>query len=70
VLEPKVGAKLSNWTQYATPNKAAYPYITPEDFKNPAIYPEKSYMPKIQFIKDLGNGNKMYDQIWTMVKTR
>jgi spermidine/putrescine transport system substrate-binding protein len=70
VLEPKVGAKLSNWTQYATPNKAAYPYITPEDFKNPAIYPAESYMPKIQFIKDLGNGNKMYDQIWTMVKTR
>ncbi|MEZ7197379.1 polyamine ABC transporter substrate-binding protein [Pseudodesulfovibrio karagichevae] len=70
VLEPKVGAKLSNWTQYATPNEAAYPYITPEDFKNPAIYPEKSYMPKIQFIKDLGTDNKMYDQIWTMVKTR
>ncbi len=70
VLEPKVGAKLSNWTQYATPNKAAYPYITPEDFKNPAIYPDKAYMPSIQFIKDLGNDNKMYDQIWTMVKTR
>ncbi len=70
VLEPKIGAKLSNWTQYATPNKAAYPYITPEDFKNPAIYPDDAYMPSLQFIEDLGNDNKMYDQIWTMVKTR
>lgn len=70
VLNPKVGAKLSNWTQYATPNKAAYPYITPEDFKNPAIYPDKEYMSSIQFIKDLGTGNKIYDQIWTMVKSR
>ncbi|MCJ2165060.1 MULTISPECIES: spermidine/putrescine ABC transporter substrate-binding protein [unclassified Pseudodesulfovibrio] len=70
VLKPEVGAKLSNWTQYATPNKAAFPLITPEDFKNQAIYPEEAYMSKLQFIQDLGNDNKMYDQIWTMVKTR
>jgi len=70
VLDPEVGAYLSNWTQYATPNEAALPYITPEDLKNPAIYPSKEYMSKLQFLKDLGDDNKLYDQIWTMIKTR
>jgi spermidine/putrescine transport system substrate-binding protein len=31
ILEPKVGAELSNYNRYATPNQASLPFILPED---------------------------------------
>lgn len=70
VLDAKNGAKLSNWTQYATPNKAAKEFVAAEDLKNPAIYPSAETMSKLQFINDLGKNNQYYDELWTMIKTR
>lgn len=70
VLDAKTGAALSNWTQYPTPNKAAMAFINPEDLKNPAIYPSDAYMKKLQFLRDLGKDTRLYDELWTMIKTR
>jgi len=70
VLDPKNGAELSNWTQYATPNKASKEFITPDDLKNPAIYPSEETMKTLEFITDLGKNNRYYDELWTMIKTR
>ncbi len=70
ILDAKVGAGLSNWTRYPSPNEASKPFITPEDLKNEAIYPKAEYMEKLQFINDLGDDARIYDEIWTMIKTR
>jgi len=70
VLEAKTGAVLSNWTQYPTPNGAAMEFITPADRENPAIYPPAEYMDKLQLLRDLGKENRIYDELWTMIKTR
>ena len=70
VLDAKAGAHLSNWTQYPTPNAAAMEFITPEDLTNPAIYPPAEYMSKLHLLRDLGKDNRIYDEIWTMIKTR
>lgn len=70
VLDANNGAALSNWTQYATPNKAAKEFITPEDLNNPAIYPSEETMKTLEFITDLGKDNRYYDELWTMIKTR
>ena len=70
VLDAKNGATLSNWTQYATPNKAAKEFITPDDLSNPAIYPSEETMKTLEFITDLGKKNRYYDELWTMIKTR
>jgi spermidine/putrescine transport system substrate-binding protein len=70
VLDAKNGATLSNWTQYATPNKAAKEFITPADLTNPAIYPSDETMKTLEFINDLGKNNRYYDELWTMIKTR
>lgn len=70
ILDAKVGAGLSNWTRYPSPNDAAKPFITPEDLQNEAIYPKDEYMGKLQFINDLGDGARIYDEMWTMIKTR
>jgi spermidine/putrescine transport system substrate-binding protein len=70
ILDAKVGAKLSNFNQYATPNKASKPMIKPEDLKNPAIYPPPTIMKKLEYLNDLGPHNRLYDEVWTFVKSK
>lgn len=70
VLEARVGARLSNFLQYATPNAAAKPFIKPEDLKNPAIYPPPDVMAKLEFLEDLGAKTRLYDEAWTQVKAK
>jgi spermidine/putrescine transport system substrate-binding protein len=70
VLEPEVGASLSNYNQYATPNEAAIPFITPEDLKNPGIWPTPEIMKTLHFVKDLGINNKIVDEAWTRTKSQ
>jgi spermidine/putrescine transport system substrate-binding protein len=69
ILEPEVGAELSNYNQYATPNQAAEAFITPEDLKNPGIYPTPAIMKKLHFTKDLGKENRIMDEAWTRAKS-
>lgn len=69
LLEAEVGAELSNYNQYATPNAAAEPFITPEDLKNPGIYPTPAIMQKLHFTKDLGKENRIMDEAWTRAKS-
>jgi spermidine/putrescine transport system substrate-binding protein len=70
ILDAKVGARLSNFNQYATPNKAALEFIAPEDLKNTAIYPSEETMKKLEFVKDLGAKNAWYDELWTSIKSK
>lgn len=69
ILEPEIGARLSNYNQYATPNEAAKAFITPEDLANPAIYPPDEMMAKLEFINDVGADTELYDEIWTQLKS-
>ncbi|MEJ2639552.1 MAG: spermidine/putrescine ABC transporter substrate-binding protein [Desulfosarcinaceae bacterium] len=69
ILEAKVGADLSNYNQFATPNEASMPFITPEDVKNPGIYPTPEIMKTLFFTKDLGKDNRLIDEAWTRVKS-
>ena len=39
ILEPKVGAALTNFVSYGSPNKAAEPFINKDILDNPLIYP-------------------------------
>lgn len=70
ILEPKVGAQLSNYIQFATPNKASIPFIDPECLANPVIYPTPEVEAKLEYIEDLGNFSKVYGELWKMIKTR
>jgi spermidine/putrescine transport system substrate-binding protein len=69
-LEPKIGAEISNFTQFSTPNAAARKLIKPELLNNPAIYPPPETMEKLEFLKDLGKDSRLYDQIWTQIKSK
>ena len=39
ILEPKVGAALTNFVSYGSPNKAAEPFIDKDDPRQPAHLP-------------------------------
>jgi len=69
MLDAKVGARLSNFNQYASPNRAAREFISPEDLANSAIYPPEEMMGKLEFIVDVGDSSRLYDEIWTQVKS-
>lgn len=70
ILDPRIGAKISNFNQYATPNKAALELVNPEDRKNPVIYPPPEVMNKLEFVKDLGPWTKRYDELWNSIKSK
>jgi spermidine/putrescine transport system substrate-binding protein len=70
LLDGAVGARISNFTQFGTPNKAARPFIRPADLRNPAIYPSPEMMAKLEFLEDLGARTRLYDEIWTYIKSK
>jgi len=70
ILDARIGAQLSNFTQFATPNKAARPFIRPEDLKNPAIYPLPEVMARLEFLEDIGANMRLYDEIWLQIKEK
>lgn len=70
ILRPEIGARLSDFNKYATPNKAALPLISRDDFRNPAIYPPPELVKKLQFTQDLGRKLRLYDEIWTQIKAK
>lgn len=70
LLEPKVSAQLATYNNCATPNAAAREFIAGEDLKNPYMYPEGDIRDSLEYIKDLGPANRLYEEAWTMIKTR
>ncbi len=70
ILDGKIGAQLSGFTQFASPNQAALPFIPEADLKNPAIYPPPEVRAKLEFLEDLGGKARLYDEIWTQIKAK
>jgi spermidine/putrescine transport system substrate-binding protein len=70
ILDAKVGAQLSGFTQFATPNKSALAFVKPEDLNNRAIYPPEEVKAKLEFLHDLGAQTRLYDEVWTQVKSK
>jgi spermidine/putrescine transport system substrate-binding protein len=69
-LDPAVAARISNFTQFGTPNLTARANIQPALLNNPAIYPPPDVMAKLEFLSDLGPNLRLYDEVWTQIKSR
>jgi spermidine/putrescine transport system substrate-binding protein len=70
ILEARIGAQQANFSQYASPNLASRPHIKPQDIANPAIYPPAETMQRLEFANDLGRSGRLYDEVWTAVKSK
>ncbi|MDF0556489.1 spermidine/putrescine ABC transporter substrate-binding protein [Kamptonema sp. UHCC 0994] len=70
VLQPEIGAKISNFIHFGSPNKAAIDQglIDEKDRKNPQIYPPNEIFSKLKYIEDIGKATALYDRAWTEVK--
>jgi spermidine/putrescine transport system substrate-binding protein len=68
ILKPDVGAQLSNYLEYATPNEASLPLIDPEVRANERVYPKDDAVAKMVMLADVGDATTLYDQVWTRVK--
>lgn len=68
ILDPQVGARLSNFIRYSSPNQAALPFINEDDRRNPALYPPDDIRRRLFFISDVGpDGTRLYNEIWQEV---
>ena len=67
---PKSARHFPTITSMPPPNDAAKPFITPEDLKNPGIWPTPEIMKTLHFVKDLGKDNQIIDQAWTRTKSQ
>ena len=68
ILAGDVGAQLSNYLAYATPNEASLPLIDEEVRGDERVYPTESQMATMTMLEDVGEATGLYDQIWTRVK--
>ncbi|MEZ4611460.1 MAG: hypothetical protein R2838_14695 [Caldilineaceae bacterium] len=70
ILDPEIGAQLTNWNFYGSPNAAAEPFIDEEVLNDPGIYPPEETLNKLEFLADLGEGTLLWDRIWTEIKSQ
>lgn len=70
ILHPQVGADISNYTAYATPNQAALDLglIDEELLANPGIYPDEETRSRLFFIEDNPDGDQLINDAWNEIK--
>ncbi len=70
ILEPEVGARISNTYLFATPNREAKKFVDPHLLTNTVIYPPEETMRRLEFAQHLGRDSRLYDQVWTSLKSQ
>lgn len=69
LLDSEVGATITNYTYYGSPNKAAEEYILAEILEDPGIYPPDDVQEKLVWLTEASDdGVRLYDELWTAVK--
>jgi len=70
LMNPRTAADISNYTYYATPNKAAKPFILKAVLEDKTIYPPESVLKKFEFLQDVGRAMRMYEDAWLEIKVQ
>jgi spermidine/putrescine transport system substrate-binding protein len=68
ILDGEVGAQLSNFLAYATPNEASLPKIEDSVRKDARVYPPPQALRQMVMLEDVGTATTLYDQVWTRLK--
>jgi spermidine/putrescine transport system substrate-binding protein len=69
MLEGKNSAELTNLIGSGNPNLDAVKYIKPEILKNPAIFPDKAMLAKLEQLKELTPvQRRLRNRMWTEIK--
>jgi spermidine/putrescine transport system substrate-binding protein len=65
-----VAARCSEFNCAGTPNRAAREFIKPSLLNNPAVYPPPEVIERLEYARDLGEKNRLYEELWTQIKAR
>ena len=68
LLRPDIGAMISNFTYFATPNQAAEANLDEEFLSDPVVYPPAEVLENLQYIEPLGEFESVYQRMWDEVK--
>jgi spermidine/putrescine transport system substrate-binding protein len=68
LLKPEVGAAITNYTWFGSPNAASEEFIDEEILSEPAIYPPPDVIQRLEWIEDVGDATPLYERMWTEVK--
>lgn len=68
LLRPDIGAMLSEWNYYASPNAAAEEILGEEFLSDPAVYPPAEVRERLHFIEPLGEFEAVYQRLFDEVK--
>ena len=70
LLDAEVGAAITNFTYYASPNLAAQEYILDEILEDESIFPPDEVQNKLVWLREVGEeGTFLFDELWTAVKS-
>ncbi|HOA23249.1 MAG TPA: spermidine/putrescine ABC transporter substrate-binding protein [Aggregatilineales bacterium] len=69
VLRPEIGAMISEFNFYASPNQAAEEHLDAEFLEDPAIYPPDEVREQLQYIRPIGEGESLFQRYWDEVKS-
>jgi len=64
VLRPEVGAEISNFTGYGSPNQSALALM-----KRPVPYPTAAEFQRLEYQKDIGSAVELWNRVWNDIKT-
>jgi spermidine/putrescine-binding protein len=69
LLRPDIGAMLSEYNYYASPNAAAEENLDEEFLSDPTVYPPPEVLEKLQFIRPVGEMESEYQRLFDEVKS-
>lgn len=70
ILDGKIGAQLAKYINYATPNTKALEFLDKNFTENRVINPTAEEIKRMVFLQDPGDAARLFDEAWTIVKTR
>lgn len=69
ILRPEIAKMITAEIGYATPNKAAKAFLSPEVASNPTVYPDAELVHNGEFQNDVGDAILIYQRYWERLKT-
>jgi spermidine/putrescine-binding protein len=69
ILRPDIGAMISEYNYYASPNAAAEAVLDEEILNDPSVYPPSETLDRLQFLEDVGEKDSLYQRLWDEVKS-
>lgn len=70
LLDPEIGAMITNYTSFPSPNEAAMPFISDELKNAPNLNLSEEMLANVEYIEDVGEATALYERIWTEIKSQ